>query len=277
MQTIRVEVDGNYARSPIAEIVCGNSEYYIEFAFSEEWEEHALKTARFFFANSTIDRVFEGNVVQVPIVKDATVLEVGVYAGNLRTTTPALIGCKKSILCRDGTPEEPAEDVYNQIMQKIDEIANSGSGGGGGGGEVPEETVVEIIEKYFEENPIPKEVQNITSIDTVYDTVDDLPTDKGDGTTLLVVSEKSLYSYNSTAKAWEFKHALKPHTVYCVLEDEKAGLYRYTMKSPYLKSVESHTLQEAKDYTDEKIGDIDTALDGIIALQNSFIGEVASE
>ena len=29
---------------------------------------------------------------------------------------------------------------------------------------------------------------------------------------------------------------------------------------------------EAKDYTDTKIGDIDTALDNIIAMQNSYIG-----
>jgi hypothetical protein len=144
-------------------------------------------------------------------------------------------------------PEAPEEDVYNQIIELINQYISEG------GGEVSEEAVVEIIEKYFEENPIPKEVQNITSIDTVYDTVDDLPTDKGEGTTLLVLSEKSLYSYNSTANAWEFNHALKPHTVYCVLEGEKAGLYRFTMASPYLVSIESHTLQEAKDYTDEAI------------------------
>lgn len=126
MQTIRIEVFGNYARSPAAEIVCGNSDYFIEFAFSAEWNEHTLKTARFFFADTTIDKVFEGNVVQVPIVKDSTVLEVGVYAGNLRTTTPALIGCKKSILCREGAPEEPAEDVYNQIIQMIEDGAIRG-------------------------------------------------------------------------------------------------------------------------------------------------------
>jgi hypothetical protein len=127
MQTIRVEIEGNYARSPAAEIVCGNSDYFIEFAFSEEWNEHRVKTARFFFANSTVDRVFEGNVVQVPIIKDATVLEVGVYAGNLHTTTPALIGCKKSILCRDAVPEEPSEDVYNQIIELLSAINKGGT------------------------------------------------------------------------------------------------------------------------------------------------------
>ena len=112
----------------------------------------------------------------------------------------------------------------------------------------------------FIKNKPNKEVQNITSIDAVYDTVDDLPTDKGNGTTLLVLSEKSLYSYNSTAKAWQFKAELKPHTLYCVLEDEKAGLYRFTMKldenTPYLVSVESHTLQEAKDYVDMRIAEL---------------------
>ena len=34
----------------------------------------------------------------------------------------------------------------------------------------------------------------------------------------------------------------------------------------------AEAVTEAKDYTDTKIGDIDTALDSIIALQNSYIG-----
>jgi hypothetical protein len=106
---------------------------------------------------------------------------------------------------------------------------------------------------------MPKEVVNITTIDETYETVADLPTDKGEGTTLLVLSEKSLYSYNSTAKAWEFKSALKPHTVYCVLEGEKAGLYRFTMTSPYLVSVESHTLQDAIQYAVPRMNKIDEA------------------
>lgn len=116
---------------------------------------------------------------------------------------------------------------------------------------------------------MPKEVVNITTIDETYETVADLPTDKGEGTTLLVLSEKSLYSYNSTAKAWEFKSALKPHTVYCVLEGEKAGLYRFTMTSPYLVSVESHTLQEAKDYTDDAVQNVADALE---RYQKQFAG-----
>lgn len=34
----------------------------------------------------------------------------------------------------------------------------------------------------------------------------------------------------------------------------------------------AEAVTEAKDYTNTKIGDIDTALDSIIALQNSYIG-----
>lgn len=234
------------------ELVGGNSDYKVVFDFDDEWSGYDVKTALFVFGNKSVHKPFSGNICDGVAIENATICLVGVYSGNLATTTPAsLLGINLSI--RDVAnefPEAPEEDVYNQIIELINKYISQG------GGEVPEEDVVEIIEKYFEENPIPKEVQNITSIDTVYDTVDDLPTNNGEGTTLLVLSEKSLYSYNSTAKAWEFKSALKPHTVYCVLEGEKAGLYRFTMASPYLVSVESHTLQEAKDYTDEAIQNI---------------------
>lgn len=100
---------------------------------------------------------------------------------------------------------------------------------------------------------IPKEVHNITSIDNTYETVDSLPKGADNGTTYLVNENQSLYAYNGQTGSWEFKAKLKAHTLYCVLTGEKAGLYRYTMAAPYLLTVESHTLQEAKDYTDAKI------------------------
>jgi hypothetical protein len=48
---------------------------------------------------------------------------VGVYAGNLVTTTPAYITASKSILCDGGTPAAPPDDVYNQILGMLNELA----------------------------------------------------------------------------------------------------------------------------------------------------------
>ena len=103
------------------EIVCGNNDYQIVFTFDDEWNAHATKTARFIWNGSYTDVVFTGTVCPVPIISNAKVCEVGVYAGNLATTTPAEIRCVKSILCSNGVPAPPPDDVYAQIMALLAE------------------------------------------------------------------------------------------------------------------------------------------------------------
>lgn len=121
-------------------------------------------------------------------------------------------------------------------------------------------------------------VVNITSIDTIYNSASDLPMDVGNGTNYVVINEneKGTYAFDAETNKWVKKYDLQPHVTYIVLTGAKSGIYRYTMASPYLVSAESHTLEEAKEYTDAEIassvGDIDTALDAIIAIQESLIG-----
>lgn len=106
-------------------IICGNSDYTISFSFDSEWDPYTVKTARFaYFQNGVrkhIDIVFENNQCNMPILSNTHIVEIGVYAGDLRTTTPCTLLCTKSILCESGTPEEPPEDVYNEIMEKCNE------------------------------------------------------------------------------------------------------------------------------------------------------------
>ena len=45
----------------------------------------------------------------------------------MRTTTPAVVECEKSILCGGGSPAEPPADVYAQIMQLINKSVISGA------------------------------------------------------------------------------------------------------------------------------------------------------
>lgn len=110
-------------------IVCGNSDYIIEFAFDGEWDGHTTKTARFISNGSYEDVVFTGNTVAVPVMRNTTSVSVGVFSGDLTTSTPAVIGCEKSILCEGGIPSDPTPDVYNQIIALLN---NSGAGGGSG-------------------------------------------------------------------------------------------------------------------------------------------------
>ena len=86
------------------EIVCGNSDYVIEFAFDTEWASHEEKIARFIWNDHYINVEFTGTICPVPVITNATEVKVGVYAGDLSTTTPAVIGCLKSILCESTTP-----------------------------------------------------------------------------------------------------------------------------------------------------------------------------
>jgi len=130
--------------------VCGNSDYVIRFDFDDEWTEHKTKTARFKYGGTYQDVIFDGNVCQVPIISDTYIINVGVYAGDLETTTPAYVPAKKSILCGGGIPDPPKDDVYIQIINKINQIAEKG---------VTDEQIDEAVRKYLEENPIDTGVQ----------------------------------------------------------------------------------------------------------------------
>ena len=83
-------------------IVCDNSDYTIKFTFDTEWAKADNKIARFSFLknglNRYIDVPIENDTCNVPILSDIETVAVGAYAGNLQTTTGAVIKCKKSIL-----------------------------------------------------------------------------------------------------------------------------------------------------------------------------------
>lgn len=98
-------------------VVCGNSDYVAEFAFDQEWDAHENKIARFTWGGKYFDVPLKGSTCQVPIVRDTHTLTVGVYAGNLCTTTPATIPCQRSILCGTDIEHPEAEDF--QISEAL--------------------------------------------------------------------------------------------------------------------------------------------------------------
>ena len=124
MNYINITVRGKIARAEArARVVCGNSDYAVRFDFDEEWEAYDLKTARFVTEDgSYTDVQFEGEDCAVPILRNARTLLVGVFAGNLRTTTAALIHAVPCITDPDGTPADPTPDVYAQIMERFNAI-----------------------------------------------------------------------------------------------------------------------------------------------------------
>jgi hypothetical protein len=105
-------------------LVCGNTGDTVKFIFDNEWGKYSNKTARFGFIKEGAwyytDVLFDGAVCEIPMLSGIDFVEVGVYAGNLSTTTPARVPTKKSILCKGGVAHEPPPaDVYNEIMEAV--------------------------------------------------------------------------------------------------------------------------------------------------------------
>ena len=137
MNTIYITVTQKIATSSARKkIVCGNSDYQIKFTFDNEWSAYSKKTARLIWNGKYYDIEFTGDTCSIPVLTDTEVLRVGVYAGDLRTTTPATILCQKSILCGGEEPNpgtgqnytneakaaaEEAKAVANEIKAMVEE------------------------------------------------------------------------------------------------------------------------------------------------------------
>ena len=117
MNTLKITVVHKIAtyHHRCGDIICGNSDYQIEFLLDDDWAEHDKKTARFIWNGQYHDVDFTGNLCPVPIITGADLLWVGVYAGDLQTTTSATIKCKRSILCGEAVQRpESAEQYVNE-------------------------------------------------------------------------------------------------------------------------------------------------------------------
>lgn len=127
MPTINVTVRNKIAKSqPPAFIVCGNSDYTAVFDLDDEWAEFPNRVAVFVYYAGRERRnervIFDGDECPIPTLRGVRAVEVGLEAGNIRTTTPARIRCFGCISDAAGTPQEPDEDVYGQILERADNI-----------------------------------------------------------------------------------------------------------------------------------------------------------
>lgn len=141
-------------------VVCHNSDYLLKFDFDAEWTEYKYKTAivRYFKAPEgwlKHEIVFEGETCELPVIDKAAELYIGVFAGDIRTTTEAKIPCRLSALSMAGVPVDPPDNVYNQILKMLEELK---------AGEVSPEDIKAAVDKYFEDNPIePSEIGAVSA------------------------------------------------------------------------------------------------------------------
>ena len=100
-------------------IVCGNSDYVAVFDFDAEWDAYEVKTARFIWGGTFTDVPFTGNECPVPVIPDAVSVLVGVYAGDLHTTTAAAVGVRRSILGGSETEAEVSHEIKDAFGKML--------------------------------------------------------------------------------------------------------------------------------------------------------------
>lgn len=137
MSELKITVRDKIATADGQKVVCGNSDYRVHFDLDAEWSAYSIRTMRVVYHDhSYTDMVFVGDVAPLPVVENQSVIRVGLFAGNLHTTTPAIFPCELSITSGTGSPKPPAPDVYAQIMselndldERVDELEEGGTGG----------------------------------------------------------------------------------------------------------------------------------------------------
>ena len=142
-------------------LIGDNSDYIAKFAFDSEWSG-VTKTARFEMNNRYVDIVLENDECDIPVeVLTKGYLSVGVYSSHM-TTTSCEVYITPSIKEIGGNVADPTPDVYNQILDAIDNIV------------IDEEAVANAVEEYLDDHPVtvtetdptvPQYVKNITQAD----------------------------------------------------------------------------------------------------------------
>lgn len=126
--------------------VCGNKDYTIRFTFDEEWDAYENKTARFTTELGYVDVLFVGNECPMPMFSNVLYAEIGVYAGDLQTSTPAYLPVDRSILCGDAPVHpDPPEDLYNQLLERLNALEKA---------TISQEAIDQAVSDYLEENPV---------------------------------------------------------------------------------------------------------------------------
>lgn len=124
-------------------VICGNSDYTVAWDLDQEWEPYSSKTMRVNLADGTYqDVVFTGNTAALPVLSTPGWASVGLYAGDLHTSRAADLRVLPSVTTPGGAPADPAEDVYAQITEKLNQLIA-----------VQPESVAQAVADYLTEHP----------------------------------------------------------------------------------------------------------------------------
>ena len=104
-------------------VICGNSDYTVVWDLDDEWTPYGTKTMRVNLADGTYqDVVFSGDTAALPVLSTPGWASVGLYAGDLHTSRAADLWVLPSVTTPGGAPADPAEDVYDQLTEKLNRL-----------------------------------------------------------------------------------------------------------------------------------------------------------
>ena len=120
MPDINITVAHKVAVSDTQSIVCDNSDYVVHWTLDEEWSAYDTKTMRTIYMDGTYkDTVFSGAEVELPVCTVPGVVQIGLFAGDIRTSRVAILRALPSVRSAAGAPADPTPDVYDQLMEII--------------------------------------------------------------------------------------------------------------------------------------------------------------
>lgn len=144
MPDINITVAHKVAVSDTQSIVCDNSDYTVRWTLDEEWSAYDTKTMRTIYMDGTFtDKVFSGDVIALPVCTVPGAVQIGLFAGNLRTSRVAILRALPSVRSAAGAPADPPKSVYDQIMELI-----KGLGG------VDPDDIAKAVADYLAAHPI---------------------------------------------------------------------------------------------------------------------------
>lgn len=124
-------------------VICGNSDYTVVWDLDDEWTPYGTKTMRVNLADGSYqDVMFTGSTAALPVLSTPGWASVGLYAGDLHTSRATDLRVLPSVTTPGGAPADPAEDVYAQITEKLNQLIA-----------VQPESVAQAVADYLTEHP----------------------------------------------------------------------------------------------------------------------------
>ena len=114
-------------------IVCGNDGYHAIFDLDAEWDDYELLTMRINWTDTFsgqprhIDVPYILNFAALPVIADAYEVQIGVYAGNLKTSTPARVPCERCITDGGTFHEDPDPQTYAALLELLRSLGGGGA------------------------------------------------------------------------------------------------------------------------------------------------------